>query len=107
MKGARRLYDKNGDMWFFELWHHLSDCYEALALRTDGERRDNGTPADNITVTPSMIEVGVIEAWPEPKPPTFIGDLVERIYRVMEQMRRIERQTEVDMENPTTPSERH
>lgn len=42
MEGARRLYDHKGDMWFFELWHHLSDCYEALALRTDGEKENDG-----------------------------------------------------------------
>lgn len=36
MKGARRLYDGKrlsgckGDMWFFELFHHLNDCANAL-----------------------------------------------------------------------------
>lgn len=38
MKGAKRLYDagpNQGDMWFFELYHHLHAC--AVELRVDGE----------------------------------------------------------------------
>lgn len=40
MKGAKRLYDGErikscaGDMWFFELYHHLENCRQAL---TSGE----------------------------------------------------------------------
>lgn len=40
MKGAKRLYDGErmkdckGDMWFFELYHHLHDCAEALRKST-------------------------------------------------------------------------
>ena len=36
MKGAKRLYGgerikgTKGDMWFFELYHHLNDCAAAL-----------------------------------------------------------------------------
>ena len=43
MKGAHRLYDGErlsgckGDMWFFELFHHLNDC--SHALRSQGSRR--------------------------------------------------------------------
>lgn len=32
-QGAKALYDKGpnaGDMWFFELYHHLTDCARAL-----------------------------------------------------------------------------
>lgn len=38
MNGAKRLYDGErikaveGDMWFFELYHHLNDCAEALRI---------------------------------------------------------------------------
>lgn len=33
MKGTKRFYDggpTEGDMWFFELYHHLEDCADAL-----------------------------------------------------------------------------
>lgn len=36
MQGAKRLYEGDrikatkGDMWFFELYHHLEDCATAL-----------------------------------------------------------------------------
>lgn len=31
MKGAKKLYDEGpGDMWLFELYHHLHDCADAL-----------------------------------------------------------------------------
>ena len=39
MKGTKRLYDGEriksckGDMWFFELYHHLQDCADALRKR--------------------------------------------------------------------------
>jgi hypothetical protein len=39
MVGARRLYngerlsEVKGDMWFFELFHHLDDCAAALRQR--------------------------------------------------------------------------
>ena len=39
--GTKRMYEREGerkgDMWFFELWHHLNDCTKAL-------RAANGTP---------------------------------------------------------------
>lgn len=29
--GAKKLYDEGGgDMWFFELYHHLTDCADAF-----------------------------------------------------------------------------
>lgn len=31
--GAKKLYESEpnkGDMWFFELYHHLTDCADAL-----------------------------------------------------------------------------
>jgi hypothetical protein len=40
--GAKKLYElgpTTGDMWFFELYHHLSDCAAALA-RLPQESRD-------------------------------------------------------------------
>lgn len=41
MKGAKKLYEEGPvkcDMWFFELYHHLSDC--AAALKTaSGEQK--------------------------------------------------------------------
>lgn len=37
MTGTRRRYDRgSGDMWFFELYHHLADC--AAALKRQGKR---------------------------------------------------------------------
>lgn len=36
MRGTKRFYEAtepqrtNGDMWFFELYHHLQDCADAL-----------------------------------------------------------------------------
>lgn len=32
MRGAKRKYnaDDDGDMWLFELYHHLDDCAAAL-----------------------------------------------------------------------------
>jgi hypothetical protein len=33
MGGTKRLYEiepNKGDMWFFELYHHLKDCADAL-----------------------------------------------------------------------------
>lgn len=39
MKGAKRLFDgerikaMEGDMWLFELFHHLNDCADALKAR--------------------------------------------------------------------------
>lgn len=32
--GAKVLFDERGDMWFFELFHHLDDCAEALRATT-------------------------------------------------------------------------
>lgn len=29
-EGAKKIYDEGGDMWFFELYHHLTDCADAL-----------------------------------------------------------------------------
>lgn len=46
MQGAKRLYEGNGssnvkgDMWFFELFHHLDDC--ARALRNEACNENNG-----------------------------------------------------------------
>jgi hypothetical protein len=43
-KGAEKLFEngaKAGDMWFFELYHHLTDC--ANALRKQGGA---GQPVD-------------------------------------------------------------
>lgn len=40
MKGAKRLYDgerikaMKGDMWLFELYHHLNDCAAALRIKS-------------------------------------------------------------------------
>lgn len=40
MEGTKRLYDgerikaMTGDMWLFELYHHLNDCAEALEKRS-------------------------------------------------------------------------
>lgn len=36
MEGTKRLYDgpMKGDMWMFELYHHLSDCAAALRKTT-------------------------------------------------------------------------
>jgi hypothetical protein len=45
MQGAKKLYDSGpnqGDMWFFELYHHLDDCAAALR-RANGE---NGSKTD-------------------------------------------------------------
>jgi hypothetical protein len=39
-EGAKKLFDdgpNKGDMWFFELYHHLSDC--AAALRKQAHTR--------------------------------------------------------------------
>ena len=38
MKGAQRIYEGDavrtkGDMWFFELHHHLQDCADALRAK--------------------------------------------------------------------------
>lgn len=36
MEGTKKLYDNapnEGDMWFFELYHHLNDCAAALRKR--------------------------------------------------------------------------
>ena len=36
--GAEKYYEEsNGDMWFFELYHHLTDCASALRALTKGE----------------------------------------------------------------------
>lgn len=36
--GAKKLYEKpEGDMWFFELYHHLTDCANALRALTKGK----------------------------------------------------------------------
>ncbi len=35
-KGTMKLYHEKGDMWFFELYHHLTDC--ATALRKEYAR---------------------------------------------------------------------
>lgn len=37
MKGAKKIFDEqgNGDMWFFELYHHLDDCKNALLRDQD------------------------------------------------------------------------
>lgn len=35
--GAKKLYGSGpneGDMWFFELYHHLEDCKNALRQKT-------------------------------------------------------------------------
>lgn len=46
--------------------------------------------SENDQVTPAMIEAGILEVWPDPKPPAFIRGLVERIYLSMERMRLFE-----------------
>lgn len=36
--GAKVLFDKGplaGDMWLFELYHHLTDCANALRTQSD------------------------------------------------------------------------
>lgn len=46
MKGAKRLFDGErlrevkGDMWFFELYHHLNDCADALRKAPEMLTRD-------------------------------------------------------------------
>ena len=36
MEGTKKLYETSGgDMWFFELFHHLDDCRAALAKAKD------------------------------------------------------------------------
>jgi hypothetical protein len=57
----------------------------------DGNLPDAGAPE----VTDGMIEAGVTELWPDPKPPAFIGNLVRRIYLAMERARQSERRTGV------------
>jgi hypothetical protein len=40
MRGAKRLFDRGpnqGDMWFFELYHHLNDCRAALCTNKEGD----------------------------------------------------------------------
>lgn len=47
MKGTKRLYDGDGrfgstmkgDMWLFELFHHLNDCAAALRAERDAPAR--------------------------------------------------------------------
>lgn len=37
-KGAKQLFEvgpNKGDMWFFELYHHLTDCANALRKVAD------------------------------------------------------------------------
>lgn len=41
MEGAKKLFDERGDMWFFELFHHLNDC--AAALRRVSSGQSTGT----------------------------------------------------------------
>lgn len=40
--GAKKRYDDGpdkGDMWLFELYHHLTDCAAALHARAQPEKR--------------------------------------------------------------------
>jgi hypothetical protein len=54
---------------------------------------DAGAPGTE--VTPGMVEAGIDEIWPDPKPPAFIGALAKRVYLAMEAMRRLEAKTGV------------
>lgn len=52
MRGTKKKYDKGpdaGDMWFFELYHHLQDCANAL--------RKSAAPARRIPVLNATAEV--------------------------------------------------
>lgn len=40
--GTKELFDKGpmeGDMWLFELYHHLTDCAAVLRARAQPEKR--------------------------------------------------------------------
>lgn len=38
-EGAKKYYEESkGDMWFFELYHHLNDCAAALRVPPSGQR---------------------------------------------------------------------
>lgn len=32
-KGTEKLYERDGDMWFFELWHTLAEAASALTVQ--------------------------------------------------------------------------